>query len=66
MDKYITEVVTSESPALFGLHPNAEIEYRINESDTLFKNLIDLEPKESSGGGEGGEGNAKDIISWKR
>lgn len=57
-DKYIAEIITSESPALIGLHPNAEIEYRINESNTLFKNMIDMEPKDSGGGESGGEGNA--------
>ena len=54
---YIDAVITSESPALFGLHPNAELEYRINQTNTLFKNLIDLEPKDSSGGG--GEGDSE-------
>lgn len=47
---YIDICVTSESPALFGLHPNAELEFRIQQSESLFANLIDLEPKDSSGG----------------
>ena len=60
--QYIEAVITSESPALFGLHPNAELEYRITETNTLFRNLIDLEPKESGGGGEEGEGNAFETV----
>ncbi len=47
---YIDICVTTESPALFGLHPNAELDFRVQQSETLFVNLIDLEPKDSSGG----------------
>jgi len=36
---------------LFGLHPNAELDFRITQSNSLFGNLIDMEPKDSSGGG---------------
>ena len=61
-DTYIDVVITSESPALFGLHPNAELEYRITETNTLFKNLIDLEPKEAGGASEGSEGSKFDDV----
>ena len=64
--KYIDAVITSESPALFGLHPNAELEYRINQTNTLFKNLIDLEPKDSSGGGESGESEGSKYDDVKK
>lgn len=60
--KYIDVVITSESPALFGLHPNAELEYRITESETLFRNLVDLEPKDSGAGTENSEGNKFDEV----
>ena len=59
---YIDAVITSESPALFGLHPNAELEYRITETNTLFRNLIDLEPKESGGDSGDSEGNRFDAV----
>jgi dynein heavy chain len=51
--EYIDTAVTSESPALFGLHPNAELDFRTQQAARLFQNLIDLEPKDSgSGAGE--------------
>ena len=61
-DAYIDVVITSESPALFGLHPNAELEYRITETNTLFRNLIDLEPKDSGSSSEGSEGSKYDDV----
>jgi len=48
--EYIDNFVTTESPALFGLHPNAELDFRVQQAESLFTNLIDLEPKDSSGG----------------
>jgi len=51
--EYIENTVTSESPALFGLHPNAELDFRITQNESLFQKLLDLQPKDS--GGSGGE-----------
>ena len=51
--EYIEATVTSESPALFGLHPNAELDFRITQNESLFQKLLDLQPKDS--GGSGGE-----------
>lgn len=64
--EYIDITVNTESPALFGLHPNAELDFRVRETETLFQNLIDLEPKDTSGGaGEETEGNKYDKIKSK-
>lgn len=64
---YMDLTIQTESPALFGLHPNAELDYRIMQSDLLFSNLIDLEPKDSSGasGGDESEGNRFEKIKMK-
>jgi dynein heavy chain, axonemal len=40
-----------ESPVPFGLHPNAEIGFRLSQTDTIFKGIQDLQPKSASGGG---------------
>jgi len=42
----------SNSPAVFGLHPNAEIGYFTNASKQMWKDLINLQPR-SGGSGEG-------------
>ncbi|KAG8346214.1 putative Dynein heavy chain N terminal region 2 domain1 [Trypanosoma vivax] len=39
-----------ESPLLFGLHPNAEINYRTVQADVLFRTINELQPKKHTGG----------------
>lgn len=44
-----------ESPLLFGMHPNAEINFRTAQCHELFGLLIQLQPKDSRGADDGGE-----------
>ncbi|XP_019728452.1 dynein heavy chain 11, axonemal isoform X3 [Hippocampus comes] len=47
---YIDEHLPPESPTLYGLHPNAELECLTLTSDNLFKTLLELQPQDSSRG----------------
>ena len=47
---HIEETMGTESPVMFGLHPNTEIGFRTEQSENLFVTLIDLQPRTSSGG----------------
>ncbi|KAL7445854.1 hypothetical protein ACHAXM_010428 [Skeletonema potamos] len=50
-DKYLDHIdknMTGDTPIAFGLHPNAEIDFRTQQSNALFKTLIDLAPQEVS------------------
>lgn len=49
---YITEYLPAESPVLYGLHPNAEIGFLTATSETLFRTVFELQPRE--GGNSGG------------
>lgn len=40
------------SPAVFGLHPNAEIGYYTTATKNMWKNLISLQPRKARGSGE--------------
>ncbi|XP_063046887.1 dynein axonemal heavy chain 11 [Engraulis encrasicolus] len=40
---YIEEMIPHESPAHYGLHPNAEIDFLTHTSDTLFHTLLELQ-----------------------
>merc|ERR1712159_921809 len=51
---YIDENLPPESPALYGLHPNAEIGVLTSTSEKLFQTLMEMAPKDTSGGGGGG------------
>uniref|UniRef100_A0A4W3JPZ5 Dynein axonemal heavy chain 11 n=1 Tax=Callorhinchus milii TaxID=7868 RepID=A0A4W3JPZ5_CALMI len=48
--RYIDEILPPESPVLYGLHSNAEIEFLTVTSDQLFRTLLDLQPRDSSVG----------------
>jgi len=43
----------TNSPSVFGLHPNAEISYFLGATKKMWKDLIDLQPR-TAGGGSGG------------
>lgn len=47
---YIQNMSNEDSTELFGLHPNAEINYQNNEVKSIFDNLILIQPKDSYGG----------------
>lgn len=51
---YIDEALPPESPYLYGLHPNAEIEFLTTLCDNLFRTVLEMQPRDSgSGGGTG-------------
>lgn len=50
-DKYIDHIdknMAGDTPIAFGLHPNAEIDFRTQQSYAMFKTLVELQPKEVS------------------
>jgi len=52
-DTYYTHINSlPETPLTFGMSPNAELNYREDQADTLFSVLTDLQPKDSGRGGE--------------
>ena len=52
--EYIEEAMPPETPLAFGLHPNAEIGFKLREAEAFCGALVGLQP--SDGGGEGGLG----------
>lgn len=54
LDNYVKMIETlpsTNSPAVFGLHANAEIGYYTNATKDMWKNLISLQPRKASGDG---------------
>uniref|UniRef100_A0AAR2JLJ5 AAA+ ATPase domain-containing protein n=1 Tax=Pygocentrus nattereri TaxID=42514 RepID=A0AAR2JLJ5_PYGNA len=49
---YVDERLPAENPSLYGLHPNAEIEFMTTTSDSLFRTLLELQPRDSGVGEE--------------
>jgi len=52
--RYIDESLPAESPVLYGLHPNAEIDFLTTLSEKLFKTVLEMQPKDAGGGDEAG------------
>lgn len=53
--EYIEQELPPETPLAFGMHPNAEIDFRTTQCENLFRMLVELQPKDAAGGGEGGD-----------
>ncbi|KAK6170907.1 hypothetical protein SNE40_019193 [Patella caerulea] len=51
---YIDEVLPPESPYLYGLHPNAEIEFLTTTSDNLFRTVFEMQPRDAGAGAGAG------------
>ena len=41
----------TDTPEVFGLHSNADITYQTNTANTTLGMIVNIQPKESSGGG---------------
>ena len=50
MDEYLPP---SESPIIYGLHPNTEIAVRTQQSNDLFASIMELQPKDNSSSASG-------------
>merc|ERR1719164_223263 len=56
-DKYLEHIDTAmgpDTPIAFGLHPNAEIEFRTNQTTVAFNTLLELQPRDA-GSDEGAQ-----------
>jgi dynein heavy chain len=51
--EHIEESMPPETPLAFGLHPNAEIDFRTTQTVVLFATLMELQPRDGGGAGEG-------------
>ena len=50
-DKYLEHIefsLTQDTPIAFGLHPNAEIDFRTTQSNRILVTVLDLQDREVS------------------
>lgn len=48
--EYINRMPGTDSPPIFGLHSNADLTFRKNESIAMITTLVDTMPKDDGGG----------------
>lgn len=58
--EYIGNIPIYQSPTVFGLHPNAEIQYSTNSAKSLWVNMIEMQ---TSDGAQAGGVNREDYIT---
>ncbi|XP_069702004.1 dynein beta chain, ciliary-like [Periplaneta americana] len=49
--KYIDDMLPPESPYLYGLHSNAEIGFLTTSSETLFRTVFEMQPRDTGAAG---------------
>jgi dynein heavy chain len=50
---YLKSFPEIDSPEIFGLHPNADLTFRVKEVTALLNTLMETQPKGGGGGGDG-------------
>ena len=64
--EYIEKKLPIESPQMFGMHPNAEINFLTAMCDTLFSAILDIQGgTSSSGGGKKDDGVMSQLMDYK-
>jgi dynein heavy chain len=66
-EKYIEHIETEcppETPLAFGMHPNAEIDFRTQQCIELFMTLQDIQPRDSSSGAGAAGGIQEKIVEF--
>ena len=62
---YIDETLPPESPVLYGLHPNAEIEFLTTLSENLFRTVLEMQPRDAGAGGAAGVSREEKVsVVW--
>ena len=59
---YVDENLPPESPVLYGLHPNAEIEFLTTLSENLFRTVFEMQPRDAGAGAGGGVSREEKVI----
>jgi hypothetical protein len=54
-----------ETPLAFGLHPNAEIGFKLREAEAFCGSLVALQPAEGGGGGGLGVEEAAKMVRFR-
>jgi len=60
--EYVCKFPEIDTPEISGLHPNADLTYRLKGATEMFKTLSATQPKSAGGGGGGGGLSTEDIV----
>ena len=60
------EAIPPETPYLYGLHPNAEIEFLTTTSENLFRTVLEMQPRDAGAGAAGGSSREEKVQRCNR
>eukprot|EP00941_MAST-03F_sp_MAST-3F-sp1_P001388 g1388.t1 len=61
---YLSQFPRVDSPEVFGLHPNADLTFRVKEVNEMIATLDDTQPK--GGGASSGDGPSREDIVYEK
>lgn len=64
-EEYLASIAAMSAvdvPQAYGLHPNADITYQTNTTQSVLDTIISVQPKESAAGGAGGESREQAVT----
>jgi dynein heavy chain len=61
--KYCSQFPEIDSPEIFGLHPNADLTFRVKQANALLAQMNETQPK---GGGGGGDGKSPTEVVYEK
>ncbi|XP_064640332.1 dynein axonemal heavy chain 5-like isoform X2 [Lineus longissimus] len=59
--EYINSLPNTDTPEAFGLHPNADITYQSKTAKTILDEILNIQPKDSSGSG----GETRETVVYR-
>lgn len=62
--EYIENDSPAETPLAFGMHPNAEIDFRTTQCNELFRLLQEIQPRDAGAEGGAGETVQDKVVSF--
>eukprot|EP00002_Diphylleia_rotans_P003858 TRINITY_DN1273_c0_g1_i13.p1 TRINITY_DN1273_c0_g1~~TRINITY_DN1273_c0_g1_i13.p1 ORF type:complete len:1331 (-),score=331.88 TRINITY_DN1273_c0_g1_i13:251-3709(-) len=62
--EYIETLSLIDTPEIFGLHPNADITFRTNQASEILNTILNIQPKDASGGG--GETRESQVLAMSQ
>jgi len=62
--EYIDQECPADTPLAYGLHPNAEIDFRTTQCIELFNTLQEIQPRDISASGAGGRGANEVVVEF--
>jgi len=63
--RFLTALPETDTPEVYGLHPNADLTFRLKEATAFIDTLTETQPKQAAGGGGDKARSVDDVVADK-